>query len=87
MSRSRTIRYTIHTTGTFNGASNLVVTPMEWVSKNYGKPTNENLATTVKGYEDSTVTGYNKHLGIWKILEAKIVDNMTGKTIATYKGA
>lgn len=54
-------------------------TPMVWrVSKDvqspgYGKPTLKNLEKWIKGFEQSTIDGPNKHLGPEKIVSAQIV--------------
>lgn len=68
-------------------------TPSEWrprarlhgVVPAHGKPTAENLAKYVAGYEESTRgDGCNKHLGELKVASARIVHQPTGAVVATY---
>ena len=61
-------------------------TPMGWNAKQAGRPTAENLATFIKGYEMSTLpTGCNRHLGATTIGSAHIIRNDGSKeVIASY---
>lgn len=69
------------------------LTPAEWRVKSrgqvpgYGKPTDENLAKHVKVFEESTRPGgCNEHCGPMVVMNARVVDQDTGATLATYRG-
>jgi len=70
------------------------LTPMAWnvrdhyQVKGYGKPTPANLATFVKGLEDSfTPSGVNGHIGHpLTVQSARIIRQSTGEVVARYTG-
>jgi hypothetical protein len=79
MGRSRTIPLLVTCTvdkGNWSAA--------EWRTKESGKPTKANLEKWVAAVEESCATGVNKHIGLTKILTAKIVRQKDGETTATY---
>ena len=94
MGGSRLVRYRIEV-DVGHGRSD---TGGEWRTRSrygapgYGAPTNQNLAKWVKGMEQSARPGgVNAHLSkphepYW-INSARIVDQLTGRTVATYRGA
>ena len=85
--RSRAVRYVVH----FN-VDRGFWTPSEWRARRehqipgYGAPTNENLAKHIAVVERATLPGgVNEHIGPTKILNARIVDQNTGQTVAEYR--
>lgn len=89
MGHSRTVTYSVH-----YEVDHGIWTPGEWHSRRKswmqgpgdGKPTNENLKKHCLHYEESTQPGRsNDYIGPTKILKAKIVDQRTQKTVATYE--
>jgi hypothetical protein len=89
MGTSRTVRFTVH-----YSVDHGVWTPGEWRMRPrfngqapaHGQATPENLKKHVEHVEASTQPGgVNAHIGVTKILSARIVDNFTGETLATYK--
>ena len=82
MGKSRTFKYvlTIETVTSRNGQS--FSTPMEW-KREYGKPTTQNLDKWVTDFEQSCLTGANKHLGLDPIVSATIREN-SGPTVADW---
>lgn len=65
--------------------------PMAWRVRRVGKipgsgaPTDANLAKYVSDFEEDCETGANKHLGTQIVRSAKIVNQNTAKTVATYE--
>jgi len=89
MSRDRAIRYVCHVVIDQPGRA---WTPSEWRTRPQGqiqadgKPTTENLRKHCEHYERSTQPGgCNSHLGATQILSARIVDQNTGETVASYQ--
>lgn len=69
-----------------------IYTPMEWRVKGsrlsgpgYGKATIENLDKWVTAFEESMVSGPNKHLGIDQVVSAWVVDQRTGEVVAEWR--
>lgn len=64
--------------------------PMEWRVNRRGKipgsgrPTNDNLATYVREFEEDCLTGVNQHLGPQTVRRATITNQETGNLVATY---
>lgn len=88
MGRSTTPRYVLSVVTTRFGSSH---SRMEWRigSRNgirgYGNPTMKNIDRWVTEFERSMVAGPNKHLGVYSVISAKIVNQFTGETVADWE--
>lgn len=87
MGKTRSIRFIVQYT-----VGRGFWTPSEWrvrargVVPGMGRPTLVNLKKQVTLAEASTQPGgVNAHLGITKITSAKIIDQDSGETLATYQ--
>lgn len=81
MSRSRKLKYVIHTEVLLRSCS-----PCEWSVRDAGKPTAENIKRWVARLEESCRPGgVNQHLGSHKIIRASIVNQFTGNTVAAWE--
>lgn len=62
------------------------VSNMEWKTKEYGRPTTENIDRYVTTMEESMKPGgVNAHLGFSPILEVQIVRQSTGEVVASWE--
>ena len=89
MSNSHTPTFRVEFSGvivlTGTEAKRVSYTPAAWDCKQSGKPSDETLATYVRGVEDSTLPGgVNEHLGVTRISRAKVVRQSTDEVVATY---
>lgn len=80
MGRSKTIKYVIRksSNGHFWG---------EWMTKQYGKPTPENLSKWRDEFNQSLQPGgVNEHIGIngWIQCKIEIFNQFTGSTVCSY---
>jgi hypothetical protein len=87
MSKSRMWTYSLR----IKLASNRTCTSSEWRVKShkiygpgYGAPTHDNIAKWVQGFEESTVSGPNKHVGPETVVSAEIIDQRTNRVVATW---
>ena len=84
MGRTITPKYAVQFSSVFSNGKLVGWTPMAWNSKQAGRPTVENLAKFVKGYEDSTLPGaINAHLGVTTIGYAAVVFNDGSRVIVS----
>lgn len=93
MGRSLSITFTVEMT-TCNPDGRLSVgTPSEWRTRarrgvsSHGAPSVENLVRYIRAFEGSTAKGgCNAHLGLQKVLTAKIVRQSCRVVVVEYKG-
>lgn len=91
MGHSIAIAFTVDMT-TRGGSGKLYeCTPAQWRVKSrtnapgYGKPNAANLAAYVARFEESTLAGgCNAHLGVQVVVSAKIVDQRSRDSVASY---
>jgi len=92
MGRSIAITYTVEMVTRNEAGQQFRHTPSEWRVRarygnlpGHGKPTLENLTTYVTAFEVSTrANGCNAHLGVQKVLSARIIDQRVRSVVATY---
>jgi len=75
----------------FKCISGKIYTPQEWRVRShrlygpgYGTPTVENIKAWARSFEESMISGTNRHLGIDQVIFARVVDQRTGEVVATW---
>lgn len=84
MGRSRIIPRLLYIQTFLSRAGKVRHTPMEWKTKEYGRPTPENIDKWVTSFEQSCVDGPNKHLGLDPVVSARIYDQINGRDLAEW---